>query len=87
VPDREPRAMIYKYCACGHAIGVQESHDSRTFYDDFDWQKPIEVCPSCQEPIDAGKLEFSEEQARALGRAYRLILNYASKRRSDADHP
>ena len=59
--------------------------ESVVFYDSFDWQKPIEICPSCQVVIEAQNLVFSEEQSAALGRVYRIILDYEGKRRSNGE--
>ena len=81
------RAMSYRYCPCGHPIGVQKLEDSCLYYDDFDWEKPIETCPTCQVDIEAEKLGFSEEQKKALARAYDLLLDLAERRRSNANHP
>ena len=71
------RGMLLKYCGCGHPIGIETTRDPHRFYDGGDWDCPVEACPSCGRLIEADRLEFSEEQAACLGRAYRYLLGLA----------
>jgi hypothetical protein len=75
--------MLYKYCQCGHPIGMEMSTDGPPFYDGFDWDKPIDTCPSCHKPITNGGLEFSAEQSACLHDVYQMLLKWA--RESDKE--
>jgi hypothetical protein len=66
-----------KYCSCGHPIGVEKTGDLCRFYDSGDRNRPVEACPSCHRLIEEAELEFSEEQAACLARAYRLLRSLA----------
>jgi hypothetical protein len=64
--SNKSKGMLYKSCKCGHRIGVEHTDNPTTFYDEYDWEKPITVCPSCNEPITAENLQLSEKQRQAL---------------------
>ena len=74
IPNTQPnrlKRMEYKYCKCGHPIGIEQTDASTTFFDEFDRERPIIVCPACNTWIKADKLQYSELQRKALVKAYR----------------
>ncbi len=75
--SKRSNGMSKKYCACGHAIGVTHTDTSTTFYDEFDRDKPITICPACNKRIKADKLQYSELQRKALVKAYRILIDLA----------
>ena len=71
------RHMLYRYCSCGHPIGIEKTSDPHRFYDRWDWNEQVETCPSCGRLIEASELEFSEEQLACLDRVYRRLCSLA----------
>ena len=76
----ERRGMMWhQYCSCGHPIGMEKTGDLCRFYDNWDWNRQVETCPSCLRVIEKAGLDFSEEQAACLARAYRLLRTWAQE--------
>lgn len=71
--------MLYKYCPCGHPVGVEMATNAPPFYDNFDWDKPIDTCPSCHKLIKASELDFNEEQLDCLQEVCRMLLKWANE--------
>ena len=69
--------MWYQYCSCGHPIGMEKTGDLCRFYDNWDWNRQVETCPSCHCVIEEAGLDFSEEQSACLGRVYDYLVRLA----------
>lgn len=70
----ELRGMVGKQCSCGYVIGVETTCDPPLFYDQGDWNAPVTHCPVCNTLLTVEMLVYSEEQKKALAKAYRVLL-------------
>lgn len=77
----ERTGMTYKFCPCGRPIGVQNAEDTAKFYDNCDWEKPVTICPGCNEPLVADKLKFSEMQLDAIADCVGHLIQLAREAR------